>query len=444
MFPDDFVWGVSTSSFQIEGSPLTDGAAPSIWYHFSHQPGKIKNNDNADVSCDHYHRYEEDIQIMSSLGIKAYRFSISWSRIVPEHGRINQKGIDFYNRIVDSLCKANIQPFITLFHWDTPVWVENRGGFRSRESIDYICEYGEAVFNNLGDRVKNWITINEPMVYATTGYILGSKAPGRKRDIAGMFSASHHLLLSHARLARLCCDVVKNGKVGIAEAQIYIRPSDPRRERHIRAAALMDQIINRMYIDPIILEGYPKDIMEIAAKYFPKKFELDLTEIKSPCHFIGINYYTAMCYKYSFLTAITHAKEAPFPGAPKSAMWYVYPHGLKKLLLRLKNEYGNPLCYITENGYPLPETHMADPLDDHERITYLRDHLNEAKEAIRSGTKCNGYFLWSVIDNFEWESGYDMRFGIIRVDFRTLNRSWKKSAYWYKKVIESGDSECSF
>ena len=437
-FPDDFLWGTSTASYQIEGSPLADGATPSIWHKFSHIPGKIKNNENGDIACDYYNRYEEDIENLAKLKVKAYRFSISWPRVVPEPGKINQKGLDFYKRIVDKLLSRNIEPFITLFHWDTPLWLEEMGGFRERASVDHFLFYGETLFREFGDRVKHWISLNEPIVYAIQGYVIGDMAPGYKRNLKGMFHATHHLLLSHAKLNAILHKSVKDAQIGIAEAQIWTKPLRPNLKRDRNAADLMDNLINRLYIDPVTKGKYPEKLLAKTAKHLPKAFEEDLKEMGNTCDFIGINYYTSQSYRYSLFTPLIHAREVPTPGYKRSAMWEIYPDGLYNLLLRVKTDYGNLPCYITENGFPLKEVKGRDPLDDTERIEYLKEHIQRVLKAKNEGVDVRGYFLWSLMDNFEWEHGYDMRFGIIRVDFTTLERTWKKSAYWYRDLIKTG------
>ncbi len=441
IFPTNFIWGTATASYQIEGHPLADGAAPSIWHEFSHIPGKIHNNDNGDIACDHYHRYEEDILHLRNLGVKAYRFSIAWPRIVPKPYTVNQKGINFYKRIIGKLLESGIEPFVTLFHWDTPLWLENIGGFTSRESVNHFLFYAETIFKEFGNSVTHWISVNEPLVYATQGYISGEMAPGKKRDIRGMAHAAHHLLLSHAKAYHLLHNISPRGKIGVAEAQIWTKPLRNNSKADTKAAFLMDKIINRMYIDPITFGRYPKEVIEKIGNKFPKNFEKDLEEMENTLDFVGINYYTSNTYRYSLLTPITHAKEVPTPGVKRSAMWEIYPEGLYNLLVRVRDEYNNLPCYITENGYPLKEDTMKDPLEDDERIEYLREHLKSAKRAMEDDVNLKGYFVWSLLDNFEWAHGYDMRFGIIRVDFKSLKRKWKKSAYWYRDTISSGKIE---
>lgn len=438
--PADFVWGAAASSYQIEGHPLADGAAASIWHTFSHTPGKIADNTTGDIACDHYHRYSEDIDHMRELGLKAYRLSISWPRIMPAAGTINPKGMDFYDRLIDTLLDSGIEPYITIFHWETPQWVEDAGGFSRRQAVDHLGEYGLRLFTAFGDRVKFWITINEPLSYAVYGYFMGIHAPGKKMKIKQTLAASHHLLLGHSRLVSVFRQTVKHGKIGIAEAQIWIKPLNTRRERDLRAARLMDAIVNRLYIDPILKGEYPPEVIRRFGRFLPPGFEDDLAQMQVPVDFVGLNYYTTQSYRYSLLTPFTHAKETSTPEAKRSAMWEIDQQGLYCLLVRLKEEYGNPACYITENGFPLSEQENIDPLADDERISYLNDHIDAALRAKNMGVDLRGYFVWSLTDNFEWQHGYRMRFGLIRVNFETLERTWRKSAYWYRDLIRESAS----
>lgn len=440
-FPEDFLFGTATASYQIEGHPLADGASPSVWHDFSHRRGKTHNGDTGDIACDFYHRYPEDIKNMKEIGCNTFRFSVAWPRIVPEPGKTNQKGIDFYSRVVDELLKNDIQPMCTLFHWDAPTWLAEKGGFTKRESVDHIRDYSETMYRALGDRVKMWVTINEPMVYAVYGYFLGISPPGRKLRIRQYFHVAHHLLLAHAEMCRAFRAESVNGKVGISENQVWIWPTRQDHEKDKAAANRMDAIVNRMYIDPLFFGTYPEEVLKIAGKKFPKGFEKDLTDMKEPGDFVGINYYMRQRYTHApfvpLMKAKLKSKKKPELKEERSVMWEIYSSGLLSLLNRLKNEYGNPECYITENGYPLPEE--DGPIyEDDERIKYLRDHLREVSRAIEQGVNVKGFYVWSLMDNFEWAFGNKMRFGLIRTDFKTLERKWKKSAAWYKDVIKNG------
>jgi beta-glucosidase len=436
-FPDGFLWGTATAAYQIEGYPLADGACPSIWHEFSHRRGKISGNDNGDLACDHYHRYPEDIRILSELGVKAYRFSIAWPRIFPEPHRLNPKGLDHYKQILDLLLEAGIEPFVTIFHWDEPLWLERQGGFSRRSAVDHFVEYGQTLFRELGGRVKKWISLNEPLGFAAQGYVLGNYAPGKKWDLRAMVCSFHHLLLGHSRLAEALHGAGTGGTIGIAEAQILTRPADPDRPKDRQTARIMDLLLNRFAFDALIHGRYPQELTAALSRFFPKRFEEDLPRMKGSLDFVGINYYERESYRHSALMPYVHARQVPTPGARRSAMWEIYPEGLRHFLRRLKEEYGNPLCYVTENGFPLPEAPGRDPLADDERIEYLKEHIAMVAQAVSEQVDCRGYFLWSLLDNFEWDLGYRMRFGIVRVDFKSLVRQWKKSAFWYQALIRT-------
>jgi len=433
-FPRGFLWGAATASYQIEGSPLADGAGPSIWHEFSHRPGRIRDGTNGDAACDHYRRSAQDVGLMKELGLNAYRFSVSWPRIFPEPHRVNQKGLDFYSRLVDCLLASDIEPWLTLFHWDEPVWLEKTGGFVKRAAVDHLEEYGACLFRNLGDRVKTWISVNEPSIFASLGYILGYFPPGRKNDLSGMFHCAHHLLLSHARLRDAVKALVPGGRIGMALAQIWISPKDPRRERDRAAALFMDQALNRFFMDPFFLGAYPGSVLSRVGRHMPRGFERDLPGMKGSLDFAGINYYQRSVYRWSLLQPYTHAREYVDPRAPRSAMWEIYPEGIYLSLLRLRDEYGNPPCYITENGFPLPGAEGRDPLDDPERIAYLRDHIALVGKAVAEGVDCRGYFHWTLMDNFEWAFGQLMRFGLLHTDFATQARTFRKSAFWFQEL----------
>jgi beta-glucosidase len=387
------------------------------------------------VACDHYNRVEEDVQIMRRLGLKAYRFSPGWARIFPEPGRLNQRGLDFYDRLVDTLLAAGIQPWLTIFHMEEPLWLARMGGFVKRQSVDHLVDLGTALVQQLGDRVRNWITINEPTIHAVCGYFLGEFPPGRKIALKSLFHCLHHLLLAHARLCDIWGAVIGKGNIGLAHHSVWISPADPGRDRDVQAAAFMDEAANRTVLDTILKGAVPKSVVSRLRRFFPRSLEHDLPGMKRPGTFIGINYYTRNVYRWSPLVPFSHAAQLIPPGSLRSAMWEVFPQGIANSLQRLKDEYGNHPSVITENGFPLPDSPGKDPLDDAERISYLTDHLAMVGKAIASGADCRGYFHWSLMDNFEWNKGLSMRFGLVRTDFRNQERSWKKSAFWYRDLI---------
>lgn len=434
-FPKSFLWGAASSSFQIEGHPLEDGAAPSIWYDFTRKKNKIDNGDNADIACDHYHRFKDDIALMADLGLDTYRFSMSWPRIVPERGRVNQKGLDFYGKLTDELLDKGIRPLATLFHWDAPSWAFSSGGFTNPETVDDFLFYAETVFKAFGDRVKHWVTINEPMVFSIFGYATGEMPPGKKNALTGMCRTAHHLLMAHNKTVPLCHSLVSEGKIGLAQALIWMKPLDGESEKDKRAAIFMDALVNRLYCDSVYKGAYPAEIVKKFSRFFPRGYEKEMADASAPGDFMGINYYMSQSYAHAPFVPFTHAKEKPTPGAQRSDMWEIYPEGLYQILKRVKNEYGNLPCYITENGYPIIEKN-GPVIEDDDRIGYLKDHMRAAKRAMEEGVNLKGYYIWSLTDNFEWARGYGMRFGLVRVDFNTLERKFKKSALWYRDFIK--------
>jgi beta-glucosidase len=440
-FPKGFTWGASTSAYQIEGHPLEDGAGPSNWHEFTRLSGRIKDGTNGDLAADHYTRYREDIRHMRDLGLSAYRFSMAWTRIFPEPGKQNQKGLDFYDRLVDAILEAGIEPWITIFHLEEPVWISRMGGMAARDSVNHLVEFGVALMRRFGDRVKKWITINEPTIYAYSGYGVGEFPPGRKNNLRGMLGSAHNLLLSHARLCDAFPSIVCGGDIGLAHHFIWVSPANERKPRDREAAAFMDDAGNGSILDPLFFGSYPPRIAKRLRLFLPRGFEKDLPEMKKPGTYVGINYYTRNLYRYSFFLPFMHAVEHIDAKSRRSAMWEIYPRGLINALMRLKERYGNPPCYITENGFPLPEAEGRDPLEDDDRITYIREHVAMVGLAMERGVDCRGYFHWSLLDNFEWNWGTSMRFGLIRTDFNTQERKWKKSAHWYKDLIARNSLE---
>jgi beta-glucosidase len=374
---------------------------------------------------------------MRALGLTAYRFSVGWGRIEPEPGRINEKGVDFYERLVDALLEAGIQPWITIFHLEEPVWLARQGGFEKRPAVDHLVTLGSVLFDRLGDRVSRWITINEPTIYTYCGYLTGEFPPGKKLSLRPLFACQHHLLLAHARLCAAWEALGRGGEIGIAHHAVCVDPARPERRRDREAAALMDDLANRSVLDPLFRGTYPERALKRVGRFLPRTLERDLPELKRPGSYVGINYYTRNVYRWSFLTPILHASEYQAPQSRRSAMWEIFPEGLFRTLERLRTEYGNPPCFITENGFPLEESAGRAPLDDQPRIEYLADHLAAVGHAIARGADCRGYFHWSLLDNFEWNQGLSMRFGLLRTDFTSQAREWKTSASWYRDLAAS-------
>ena len=443
-FPPDFLWGAATSAYQIEGAVREDGRGETIWDRFCATPGKIFEGHTGEVACDHYHRFREDVALMRELGLRSYRFSVAWARILPAgFGRLNPAGLDFYQRLVDELAGSGITPMVTLYHWDLPQALQDRGGWEARDTARYFADYAVALFERLGDRVKLWITHNEPYVAAHIGYGTGEHAPGL-RDQAKALQVAHHLLLSHAlavQAYRQRADA--GGKIGIsldlhpAQAQ-----SDHPQDR--QAAMLYDAHQNRWFLDPVFRGRYPQELLQIAqrrhgAPRFPQE---DLqTFAAAPVDFLGVNYYFRQLVRRPERKEELFLPVRPdYPGARFTEMgWEQWPGGLYELLTRLHREYGQPELYVTENGAACPDERMADGrIDDQDRVSYLREHIAAAGKALAEGVRLKGYQVWSLLDNFEWAQGYSKRFGLVHVDLRTQERRPKKSALWYSRLIERG------
>ena len=435
-FPSNFVWGAATSSYQIEGAWDEDGKGESIWDRFSHTSGKIENGENGDTACDHYHRWQEDIALMKYLSLQAYRFSISWPRVLPEgRGAVNQKGIDFYSRLVDRLLETRIEPFVTLYHWDLPQALEDRGGWPDRSIVEAFVEYTDLVSRALGDRVKNWVTLNEPFVSAFVGYRDGRHAPGMT-DTGAALAAAHHLLLSHGEAVPVLRQNCLDAKIGIVLNLTPMEPASPS-IADLKETVWKDGYINRWFLDPLAGRGYPQDIVEGFGLGLPFLQTGDYNAIITPIDFIGVNYYTRNIIRAS-IPAEENAPVEVARGEQITEMdWEVYPDGLYQILGRLHFDYQAPEIIITENGAAFPDSvepdgHVRDPL----RLEYIKNHLAATHRAIEIGVPVTGYFAWSLFDNFEWGFGYRPRFGIVYVDFDTLKRTPKQSALWYRDAIQ--------
>jgi beta-glucosidase len=437
-FPKGFVWAAATSSHQIEGAWNQDGKGESIWDRFSHTPGKIADGANADVACDHYHRYGEDIRLMSELGLKAYRFSISWPRVLPAgRGPVNTKGLDFYERLVDALLAAGIEPFATLYHWDLPQVLQDEGGWTNRKVTADFEAYAHLVSRRIGDRVHNWITHNEPSVAALVGHLYGDHAPGFK-NLKKALQAAHNILLSHG----LAATVLKangggNTKVGIVHGLEWVNPFT-QSDEDLAAAARHDGAFNRWFLDPVLKGSYPQDMLEWYGDKAPRMESGDLERIAAALDFLGVNYYTRRTIAHDENGDFIKTKRIYYYFVPHANLeqWEVYPEGLYRALRRVHREYGEPQMYITGTGTPIgeeirPDGTVADPA----RIEYLKRHFAAAWHAIQEGVKLRGYFVWSLMDNFELSFGFSKRFGLARVDYATQKRSIKDSGRWYADTI---------
>jgi beta-glucosidase len=433
-FPKSFIWGSATSSYQIEGAWNSDGKGESIWDRFSHTGNNILEGHTGDTACDHYHLWKEDIKIMKQMGLQAYRFSISWPRILPNGtGQINQKGLDFYSQITDELLNNNILPFITLYHWDLPQMLQENGGWTNREICDAFCEYTDIVTKQLGDRVKHWATFNEPFVSAVLGYHTGEHAPGHKNQQEA-FEASHHLLLSHGKAIPIIRQNVPNAEVGIV---LNLSPCYPASNSFAdrKYAGFTDGISNRFFMDPLVGRGYPQDVFDFAQPDTSFIHSNDMDIIAAPIDFVGVNYYTRQICRANIQD---NAPQTLFDDLEKTTMgWEVFPYGLYETLCRLHFDYHFPKLYITENGAAFADVVNADgEISDQPRISYLESHFASASRAISAGVPLEGYFVWSLMDNFEWAYGYTQRFGLIHIDFETRKRTLKDSAHWYTRVIK--------
>ena len=442
-FPDGFLWGAATAAHQIEGSPLADGAGPSIWTRFAHTPGMTFNGDTGDVACDHYNRWKQDVAMMRELGLKAYRFSVSWSRILPEGiGRVNQAGIDFYSNLVDELLANGIEPLLTLYHWDMPAALDDKGGWLNRDSADWFAEYGSVLYRALDGRVKKWVTLNEPWVVTDGGYLHGALAPGHRSKYEAPI-ASHNLMRAHGAAVKAYRAIGKH-EIGLV---VNIEPKYPASESAADMAAVRraHAYMNEQYLHPALLGHYPPELKEIFGDAWPDWPAADYDLIKQPLDFVGINYYTRSVTKAAESYPLnTGAVRQPL-GTYTETGWEVFPQGLTELLLWFKQTYGDLPLYITENGAAFfdPPTADLDPetgvrrVRDPLRMDYLRKHLGAIHDAIRQGVDIRGYMLWSLMDNLEWSLGYSKRFGMVHVNYVTLERTPKDSARWYSKVIAS-------
>ena len=431
-FPEGFVWGAATAAYQVEGAVTADGRVPSIWDTFSHTPGAVRDGHTGDVACDHYHRYAEDVALMAALGLRAYRFSIAWPRFA---------GGDpgFYDRLVDALLAAGIRPVATLYHWDLPQALQDTGGWTNREVAYRFAEYAAQAYELLGDRVDTWITLNEPWVAAFLGYATGEHAPGR-RDVPAAFRAVHHLLLGHG----LAASALRSAGAAQLALTLSLSPVIEARPGSGEAAARVDALANRQFLDPALRGRYPEEVLKIMAGHggLGHIRDGDLETIHQPLDLLGVNYYSP-----TYVSAAEGEPANPaFPGSegirferpdrPVTAMgWPIDADGLRTLLLRLSRDYPEVGLIITENGAAFDDRADGDRVHDPERIAYLDGHLRAVHDAIMAGADLRGYFVWSLLDNFEWAYGYHKRFGIVYVDYTTMRRIPKESALWYRDVV---------
>jgi beta-glucosidase len=436
-FPVGFLWGCATSAYQIEGSPLADGAGPSIWHRFVRTPGRVHDGDTGDIACDHYRRWAEDVALMRSLGLKAYRFSVSWSRIFPQgRGSLNVAGLDFYERLVDALLESGIEPLPTLFHWDLPAALDDRGGWLNPDIAKWFADYAALIFRKLDGRVRKWATINEPWVVADGGYLFGPLAPGH-RNLFEAPIAAHNLLRAHGA-AVTAYRAEGRYEIGLI-VNLEPKHAASNLADDIAATRRADAYMNRQYLDPIFLGAYPDEMGEIFGEAWPSWPAQDFSLIQQRIDFLGVNYYTRSVTRLDAAAWPVCASAARQPGATYTETnWEVFPAGLTETLLWIKNRYGDVPLYVTENGAAFrdpPPT--GGRIEDALRIDYLRAHILAVADALRVGVDVRGYMVWSLLDNFEWSQGYAKRFGIVHVDYATQVRTPKASAQLYAEVIAS-------
>ena len=436
IFLPGFLFGAATAAYQIEGGAGEGGRGESIWDRFSHTPGKTHQGHTGDVACDHYHRWPQDIDLMARLGLQAYRFSIAWPRIVPQgRGPVNPAGLDFYDRLVDALLERDIQPFVTLYHWDLPQTLEDAGGWPNRALVGYFADYAAIVARRLGDRVRHWITLNEPWVFAFMGYWTGEHAPGQT-NLKAAIQAAHHALVAHGS----AFDAIRasggpEAKIGIALNLNHVEPATDS-QADIEAAHRFDGYLNRWFLDPLFHGRYPEDMLALWGEQAPQTEPGDLAALPDRLDFLGINNYSRSLIGHGPNPPLNVAFDAPEKSQYTDMGWEICPDGLYELLARVGRDYAPRSIYITENGAAFPDALGKDgTVDDRDRIEFLRSYLFAALRAVQEGVPVKGYFAWSLLDNFEWSFGYSKRFGIVYVDYATQERVIKRSGHWYREMI---------
>jgi len=438
-FSPGFLWGAATSAYQIEGSPLADGAGASIWQRFTHTPGLTSNDDTGDIACDHYHRWREDVALMRDLGLNAYRFSIAWGRILPDGtGAVNHRGLDFYRHLVDALLESGITPMATLYHWDLPAALDDRGGWLNRDIAGWFADYATVVFKALDDRVKLWATLNEPWVVTDGGYLHGALAPGHRNHFEAPI-ATHNLLRSHGAAVQAYRAIGRN-QIGLV---VNLEPKYPASDapEDIEASRRTDAYMNRQYLDPVFFGSYPREMQtELFGEAWHPFPDSDLEEASQKIDFLGVNYYRRGVMKNDPAVPVERATHVRQPSATYTEVgWEVYEQGLTDILVWIEQRYGDIPLYITENGAAFYDPPVASNgrIDDPLRIDYLQRHLRAAHAAMARGVDLRGYFAWSLLDNLEWSLGFSKRFGIVHVNFATLERTPKASAHAYTEVIRT-------
>lgn len=432
---EEFFWGTAASAFQVEGHPVADGAAESDWYRLTHIPEMIVDGSDADIACDHYTRWPEDIEIMREIGVNSYRLGVAWPRVFSAPGKINMAGMDFYDRLIDHLCAAEIMPFVTMFHWDIPYWLVEKGGWVCRDSSSYFAEYAGALMERLSDRVKYWITLNEPYVYYHS-YITGWHWPFEVDEYGKLLAALHNLLTGHQLAVNICKERYAENKIGMVLSYHYLLPAHDTHEDRL-AVTQADGVRNRWFLDRTMHGKYPQDILELYGKYLP---DADFSELRGDAFnapdFIGLNYYSPGIIQYDRSGSV-YKFSSPVDDFELQPTVGNNPAGLYEMVARVERDYGPIDVFITENGYLeyAREYEQKDPTQDYRRIDYMQGHLSELRNCVNAGHPVRGYFYWSLLDNFEWRWGLSRKYGLVHVDKTNQDRTLKKSAYWYKNYI---------
>lgn len=437
IFPATFMWGTSTSSYQIEGGVAEEGRTPSIWDTFSQAPGKVIDGDSGDIACDHFHRFKEDVQLMKKLGFLHYRFSVAWPRIIPAPGVVNEQGLLFYERLLDEIEAAGLIPMLTLYHWDLPQWIEDEGGWTQREIVQHFMMYASVIMDRFGQRISWWNTINEPYCASILGYGTGEHAPGHQ-NWKEAFTAAHHILLCHGIAIKLHEEKGLTGNIGITLNMEHVDAASERPE-DIAAAVRRDGFINRWFAEPLFNGKYPEDMVEwyganLNGLDFVQSGDMEL--IQQPGDFVGINYYTRSVIRATTDASLLQVEQVRIEEPVTDMGWEIHPESFYKLLTRIEQDFtkGLPIL-ITENGAAMKDELMNGKIEDAGRQRYIEDHLKACHRFIGEGGQLKGYFVWSFLDNFEWAWGYSKRFGIVHVNYETQERTPKQSALWFKRVM---------
>jgi beta-glucosidase len=438
---DEFRWGVSTAAYQIEGAHLKYGKGPSIWDEFTKRKGKIFDNQNGDIACDFYHNYPQDLALMRALNIRHFRFSISWSRIFPHGtGSSNKAGVDFYNRVIDFCLELEIEPWITLYHWDLPLELEKKGGWTNRDIIGWFNDYAAFCVRQFGDRVRHWMVLNEPMAFVGAGYFLGMHAPGKK-DFSSFLLSVHHATLCQAEGGRTIKSMSSHAIVGTTFSFSQIQPATTSDE-DMRAAIKVDALMNRVFMEPLLGLGYPAKELKLLARMEEFMKDGDDGRMQFNMDFLGVQNYTREIVAHSYLTPLIHANiiKASERKVKRTAMnWEVYPESIYEVLKRVSSYHGCPTLIVTENGAAFEDQVIDGHINDVDRTEYLQAHIAQVLKARSEGVNVQGYFVWTFMDNFEWAEGYRPRFGLVHVDFATQKRTVKSSGLWYSRFIAAND-----